>query len=74
MAEIAHGLETFFVFFNIFGGKPCTSFQYVLDTTGIDDMVKYLLISSKAEVEPARRDDITAAPTFIALSKAPIVE
>ena len=53
--------------------KPCTSFQYVEDTIGIELIVKYLLISSKADVEPALREETTAAPVFIAFVNTPEV-
>ena len=37
------------------GVLPCTIFQYFDDTTGIDEMVKYLLTWSNAAVVPPRR-------------------
>ena len=49
--------------------KPCILFQYWLEATGIPLMVKYLFSTSKEAVLPARRQETTAAPTFMVLSK-----
>lgn len=43
------------------GFQPCTEFQYWEDTTGIREIVKYLLSRSKAALAPPRRQLTTAA-------------
>ena len=50
------------------GLPPYTMFQYWLLTIGIPFMVKYLLSISKVAVFPPRRQETTAAPTFMVLS------
>ena len=48
---------------------PWMLFQYWLDATGIPQIVKYLLSSSKVEDSPPLLAQTTLAPTFIDLSK-----
>ena len=47
---------------------PCTLFQYWPEATGMPEMVKNLLSSSKVAERPPRLAATTAAPTFIVLS------
>ena len=50
------------------GVRPWTEFQYRLEATGMPEMVKYLLSSSKVDERPPRRATTTDAPTFMVLS------
>ena len=47
---------------------PCTLFHYGLEATGIPEIVKYLLSSSKVAEHPPRLATATLAPTFMVLS------
>ena len=47
---------------------PWMLFQYWLDATGIPEIVKYLFSWSNVALAPPRRQETTAAPTFIVLS------
>ena len=46
-------------------------FQYWLLAMGMPEMVKYLFSTSKLEVLPPRRQDTTAAPTFMVRFRIP---
>ena len=55
------------------GVLPYTMFQYWLLAMGMPEMVKYLFSTSKLEVLPPRRQDTTAAPTFMVRFRIPVL-
>ena len=65
----AHGLKAFCVLAHIIRGEAVYIVPVLAGYHGMPQIVKYLLITSKDAVAPARRQETTLAPHFMVLSK-----